>query len=102
MGDLLSIIAAGLLIILVMVFKISVQRRLEKKRRMKIEKTRNLKDYPDVLTVKELKEFLGICEPKIYDMLQNEEIKSLKVGRKYLIPKMYINIYLMRESLRVV
>ena len=42
---------------------------------------------PDVVTVEQLMKMLGIGKSKAYELLQNRDIVSLKVGRKYLIPK---------------
>ena len=53
-----------------------------------------LKDYHDVLTVKELKEILRIGFNKVYDLLRNGDIKSLRVGNKIIIPKTAVIEYL--------
>lgn len=54
----------------------------------------NLRDCPDILTPIQLKEFLNVGKNRIYDMLQTGEIKSIRIGKQYWIPKKYINIYL--------
>jgi len=51
---------------------------------------RNLKDYPDVLTPENLKEILHIGMNKVYELLQNGEIKSIRVGTKYRITKEWL------------
>lgn len=43
--------------------------------------------YPDVVTVKQLCEMLRIGRNTAYALLQSGEIKSVRIGRKYLIPK---------------
>lgn len=53
-----------------------------------------LKDYPDVLTVKQLAQVLHICETSAYRMIKNREIGYRKVGRKILIPKICLFDYL--------
>lgn len=53
-----------------------------------------LENYNDVLTTKELKEILRIGFNKIYDLLKNGDIKSLRVGNKIIIPKTAVLEYL--------
>ena len=43
--------------------------------------------YPDVVSVAQLIKMLGIGKSKVYELLQNRDIVSLRVGRKYLVPK---------------
>lgn len=38
-----------------------------------------------ILTAKEVKDLLKIGEDKVYELLQNGEIKSVKVGGRYRI-----------------
>lgn len=60
----------------------------ENSRSMKLE------DYPDVLTPYDTRNILGIGRDKMYEMLQVGTISSLRVGRKYLIPKFALLRYL--------
>lgn len=46
-----------------------------------------LKDYGDILTFQELKKVLKIGRTKTYELLQNNSIKSIKIGTNYRIPK---------------
>ena len=43
--------------------------------------------YPDIMSVKQLASALGIGLNNAYDLIRTNQIKSKKVGRKYLIPK---------------
>jgi excisionase family DNA binding protein len=45
------------------------------------------KDYPDVVTVEQLAEMLNIGKSSAYSLLQNNQIRHVKVGKKYIIPK---------------
>ncbi len=46
------------------------------------------KNYPDVVNVKELQSMLGGISKKLaYHLLQNNIIKSIKIGREYKIAK---------------
>jgi len=47
--------------------------------------------YPDVVSVKQMREMLGgICRANAYKLLAEHTIKSKKVGRRFLIPKVNI------------
>ena len=50
--------------------------------------------YPDVVTVNELKDMLGIGITLAYRLVKNNNIKSLKIGREYKIPKANVISYL--------
>ena len=55
--------------------------------------------YPDVVDVDDLCEMLGGISKKLaYKLLGNKEIKSIRIGREYKIPKPYIIDYLMSEE----
>ena len=54
--------------------------------------------YPDVVDVKQLKEMLGYGYNKIYELLENKEIYSKRIGWVYKIPKVSVIDYLMREG----
>ena len=52
------------------------------------------KDYPDVVSVSQMSEMLGISEKSAYRLLKENRIEHLKVGRTYKIPKLHIFRYL--------
>lgn len=62
----------------------------------KIEHSYNLflKEYPDVLTTKDLQSILGISGKTVFRLLHSGQIKSIKVGRNFRIPKIYLLQYL--------
>jgi len=45
------------------------------------------KDYPDVLTVEQFAEAIGIGKNKAYELIKNRVIGYKRIGRKILIPK---------------
>lgn len=47
-------------------------------------------NYKDVLTVQETCAALHIGKNSLYRLLKMGAIRSIKVGRKYLIPKIYL------------
>lgn len=53
-----------------------------------------LKDYPDVLTPRQVAEALGICENSVYRLINSKAIGSKRVGRKILVPKLCLIDYL--------
>lgn len=53
-----------------------------------------LKEYPDVLTTKDLQSILGISGKTVFMLLHSGQIKSIKVGRNFRIPKIYLLQYL--------
>ena len=53
--------------------------------------------YPDVVTVKDLCEMLNIGRNNAYRLLRNGNIKYVKVGKVYKIPKKFI-IDFLRKS----
>ena len=51
--------------------------------------------YPDVVDVDALREMLGgISKRLAYRLLADQEIKSVRIGRAYKIPKIYVIEYL--------
>lgn len=46
--------------------------------------------YNDVLTVEQVCSALAVGKNTVYDLLRKNIIKSIKVGRKYLIPKVFL------------
>lgn len=51
-------------------------------------------EYPDVVNAKQLSQMLHISLKKCYQLLKDGEIKSIKIGSDYRIPKIYILEYL--------
>lgn len=53
--------------------------------------------YPDVITVSELMEMLHIGRNAAYTLLKEGAIKSFRIGRRYIIPKVSVISYILRE-----
>lgn len=51
-------------------------------------------NFRDVLSVKEACNALHIGKNTLYDLLKKGIIKSLKFGKKYMIPKVYLIDYI--------
>lgn len=58
-----------------------------------------LKNYPDVLKIKEMCNALGGISTKTgYKLLRENKIESIKVGREYCITKNSVVDFLMRKN----
>lgn len=53
-----------------------------------------MKELPDLLTVEELSAALGISTKTCYALLKTGQIKHIKVGRFFRIPKLNLFTYL--------
>ena len=63
-------------------------------------KAKMFEKYPDVVEVDDLRVMLGgISKRLAYKLLTNQEIRSVKVGRAYKIPKICIIEYLLGEEM---
>lgn len=51
-------------------------------------------EYPNIVTTVQLQEMLGIGRITVLNLLKNGEIKAMKIGRAYKIPKAYVIDYL--------
>ena len=63
---------------------------------VEIEESYNLFliEYPDVLTTKDLQLILSVSSKPVFKLLHSSQIKSIKVGRNFRIPKIYLLQYL--------
>lgn len=56
-------------------------------------------DYPDVVEVKDLCRMLGgISRKMVYQLLTEQKIRSVRIGRSYKIPKVCVIEYLTQLS----
>ena len=61
---------------------------------VEIEESYNLflKEYPDVLTTKDLQNILSVSSKTVFKLLHSGQIKSIKVGRNFLTRSICSNI----------
>lgn len=65
-----------------------------------MKKNAMFESYPDVVEVDDLRRMLGgISRRLAYRLLADQEIRSVKVGRAYKIPKVCVIEYLMGEEM---
>lgn len=50
-------------------------------------------DYPDIVTVRQLQEMLGISRPLAYDLINSGEMQAVKIGNSFKIPKVSVINY---------
>ena len=55
-------------------------------------------DYPDVMSVKQVKEALSISRLGTYKLLRAGEIKSFMIGNTYKIPKTALIEYVIKNT----
>ena len=55
---------------------------------------KTLENYPDVLTPNDVIKILNIGRNKMYELLNDGTIKSIRIGRKHRIPKKILIEYL--------
>ena len=46
-----------------------------------------IKDCPDFMTINEVAKYLRLSTATIYSLVKNQEIKSIKFGNRWRIPK---------------
>ncbi len=65
-----------------------------------MSKAQMFEKYPDVVEVDDLRMMLGGISKKLaYRLLADREIRAVKVGRTYKIPKICVIEYLMGEEM---
>lgn len=52
------------------------------------------KNYPDVITIEDLQEMLHIGRNMAYSLIRENKIKTIKAGKRYIIPKINVINYL--------
>lgn len=52
------------------------------------------KEYPDVMTPRQVAEALGVNVKSVYALISDQVIGYKQIGRKYLIPKICLQQYL--------
>ena len=45
------------------------------------------KSYPDIVSIEQIMIMLNLGKTKVYELLRNNTIKHVKIGKKYIVPK---------------
>lgn len=56
--------------------------------------------YPDILSVAQMREILAIGKNTAYDLLKSNEIESIRIGKTHKIPKQSVIEYLNRHMIQ--
>ena len=55
-------------------------------------------DFPDIVTVTQLQEMLGVSRHLAYDLINDVSIRGLKIGNAFKIPKVNVIEYVMDQK----
>ncbi len=55
-------------------------------------------NYPDIVSINDLTRMLNIGKNKAYELVNTNVIKSIKIGRKHIIPKFRVIEFLQIKS----
>ena len=53
--------------------------------------------YPDVVSIDEIQQMLRIGKNAVYELLKTQKLKSIKVGKRYIVPKKYVIDFLLEQ-----
>lgn len=53
-------------------------------------------EYPNIVNTKQVQEMIGAGRNTVLKLLGSGEIQSIKIGKNYKVPKIYITDYLNR------
>lgn len=57
-------------------------------------------NYPDIVTVKQLREMLGVSRYLAYKLIDNGELQAVKIGTSLKIPKISVINYVLGEEVK--
>lgn len=55
-------------------------------------------EYPDIVSVEDLMEMLGVGKNTAYKLINEKKIKSVNIGRIHKIPKYCVIDYIMKSN----
>ena len=58
-------------------------------------------DYPDIVTIKQLRDMLGVSRALAYKLISDGEIQAVKIGTSLKIPKVSVINYVTEEKKEV-
>jgi excisionase family DNA binding protein len=53
--------------------------------------------YDDLVSIEDFMDMLGIGRSKAYQLLKKNEVRSIKVGKTYRIPKLCVQEYVIQK-----
>ncbi len=58
-------------------------------------------DYPDIVTVAQLQQMLGVSRHLAYRLIEDGALQGIKIGNSYKIPKVSVINYVTDEKIEV-
>ena len=58
-------------------------------------------EYPDIVTVRQLRDMLGISRQLAYDLIADGEVQAIKIGNSFKIPKASVINFVTEEKKEV-
>ena len=58
-------------------------------------------EYPDIVTIRQLREMLGISRQLAYDLIADGEVQAIKIGNSFKIPKASVINFVTEEKKEV-
>ena len=58
-------------------------------------------EYPDIVTVRQLRDKLGISRQLAYDLIADGEVQAIKIGNSFKIPKVSVINFVTEEKKEV-
>ena len=58
-------------------------------------------EYPDIVTIRQLREMLGISRQLAYNLINNGDLQAIKIGNSFKIPKVSVINYVTEEQKEV-
>ncbi len=55
-------------------------------------------EYPDIVTVRQLREMLGISRQLAYDLINDGELQAIRIGNSFKIPKVSVINFVTEEK----
>jgi excisionase family DNA binding protein len=65
---------------------------------MKLQESTAFADYPDIMSVHQVRQALHIGRTAVYRLLESNELRCFKIGNAYKIPKSSLVEFVRRNS----
>lgn len=66
--------------------------------KIEIKEVEMLEEYPDILNVMQLRTVLNIGKNTAYKLLNENVIKSIRIGKKFRIPKLEVIKFILNQK----
>ena len=66
--------------------------------RLRVDRLTRLRDLPELLTIQEFRDFLGISRTSAYELVRTGEVPCKRFGRRIFVPKQVLTSGTMDDS----